>query len=274
MEDAFFPEYIQEKTHLPFLANCIIVDIVPLSCALKTNPIYLLKTVSCNSLLLSNPFRCPTSIYFWMIVFINNPAGLWIAVTLRSIFQLAFLAAGRKTAGLLQALFWFRGAGGPYLILHPDWKLEWSAIVQTPVASPSLVPSHPVHPPEKLQTVRNRGLQVLILQVGRLLVKWLEWRTHAPADQKWGSFRNLSRSHSVPSSGFPMHVLTVGRFPSTWIFVTHGLDTTLYYVKGSAFSLPTSTILSAPRVSSVMSHPAVGLDVLNAGCITSTEWIL
>ena len=56
--------------------------------------------------------------------------------------------------------------------------------VQTPGASLSLIPPNPVHPPDKLQTVRNRGLQVLILQVGRLLVKWLEWRTHAPADQK------------------------------------------------------------------------------------------
>ena len=76
-------------------------------------------------------------------------------------------------------------------------------------------------------------------------------------------FRNLSRSHGVPSSGFLMHVLAVGRFPWTWTFGTHGMGTTQYYFKGSAFAHPTSPILSAPRVSSLMSHPAVGLDLFN-----------
>ena len=32
---AFFPEYIQEKTHPPFLANCIIVDVLPLFMCFK-----------------------------------------------------------------------------------------------------------------------------------------------------------------------------------------------------------------------------------------------
>ena len=34
---AFFPEYIQEKTHTPFLANCIIVDVLPLFMCFKGN---------------------------------------------------------------------------------------------------------------------------------------------------------------------------------------------------------------------------------------------
>ena len=69
------------------------------------------------------------------------------------------------------------------LILLPDWKLEWHVLVQTPRASPSLVPPLPIHPPDKLQTVQNRRLKVLILQGGRLLVKQLEWRTWAPGDE-------------------------------------------------------------------------------------------
>ena len=31
----FFPEYIQEKTHTPFLSKCIIVDILPLFMCFK-----------------------------------------------------------------------------------------------------------------------------------------------------------------------------------------------------------------------------------------------
>ena len=41
------------------------------------------------------------------------------------------------------------------------------------------------------------------------------------------------------------------------------MGTTQYYFKGSAFAHPTSAILSAPRVSSLMSSPAVGLDMVN-----------
>ena len=32
---AFFPEYIPEKTHPPFLASCIIVDVLPLFMCFK-----------------------------------------------------------------------------------------------------------------------------------------------------------------------------------------------------------------------------------------------
>ena len=49
------------------------------------------------------------------------------------------------------------------------------------------------------------------------------------------------------------------------------MDTMQYYFKGSAFAHPTSTILSAPRVSSVMSYLAVGLDIVNPGCFSAPE---
>ena len=44
-----------------------------------------------------------------------------------------------------------------------------------------------------------------------------------------------------------------------------------YYFKGSAFAHPTSPILSAPRVSTLMSNPAVGLDMVNPGFFTAPE---
>ena len=44
-----------------------------------------------------------------------------------------------------------------------------------------------------------------------------------------------------------------------------------YYFKGSAFAHPTTPILSSPRVSSLMSHPTVGLDVVNPGSFTAPE---
>ena len=49
------------------------------------------------------------------------------------------------------------------------------------------------------------------------------------------------------------------------------MGTTQYYFKGSAFAHPTSPILSAPRVSSLMSNPAVGLDMVIPGCFTAPE---
>ena len=73
---AFFPEYIQEKTHTPFLAKGIIVHGCRFSCAFKAIRIYLLKSVSCNSALLSNPLRCLPSIYLWTRVIIYNSASL------------------------------------------------------------------------------------------------------------------------------------------------------------------------------------------------------
>ena len=43
---------------------------------------------------------------------------------------------------------------------------------------------------------------------------------------------------------------------------------------GSALPHPTSPNLSAPRVSTLMSQSAVGLDMFNPGCITAPERIL
>ena len=52
------------------------------------------------------------------------------------------------------------------------------------------------------------------------------------------------------------------------------MGTTQYYFKGSAFAHPTSPNLSAPRVSTLMSPSAVGLDMVNPGGITAPERIL
>ena len=86
-------------------------------------------------------------------------------------------------------------------------------------------------------------------------------------------FPSLSRSDSVPSSGCPMHVLAVGRVPCTWRFGMHGVGTRKYSSKGAVFAPILNKSLS-PRVSSLRSHPAVGLDMVNLGCITAAERIL
>ena len=73
---AFFPEYIQEKTHTPFLSKASLSTFCRFSCAFKAIRINLLKCVSCNSALLSKPLRCLPSIYLWTRVIIYNSAGL------------------------------------------------------------------------------------------------------------------------------------------------------------------------------------------------------
>ena len=108
---SFFLNIFRKKHIRPFWPTASLSKFCHFSCALKANRIYLLKSVSCNSALLSNPVHCLTSKYFWTIIIIYNSAGLWIAVPLSSFFQLALLGAGHKTAGLFQALLWFRGAG-------------------------------------------------------------------------------------------------------------------------------------------------------------------
>ena len=72
----FFPEYIQEKTHTPFWPRASLFTICRFSCAFKEIRIYLLKSVSCNSELLSSPLRCLPSIYLWTRVITYNSAGL------------------------------------------------------------------------------------------------------------------------------------------------------------------------------------------------------
>ena len=99
---------------------------------------------------------------------------------------------------------------------HTRFKCDWSSDVcssDLPRASLSLVAPLPVHPQDKLQPVRNRRLKVLILQGGRWLVNWLEWRTRAKEMRNEVRFRNLSRLHGVPSTGFLMPVFDVGRWP-------------------------------------------------------------
>ena len=191
---AFFPEYIQEKTHTPFLAKCIIVDVLPLSYAFHAIPVYLLKSVSCNSAPLSSALGSLTSIYFWTIAVIYNSAGLWMTVPLSSFLQLSLLWAGRNTAGLLQAVVWFRhGTLSIWLIPLPGGKWELNLPVQTPPASLSLVLPIPVHFPQKLQTGLNRRLMALTFQVGRVLVKHLECCTRVPGDENWDIFEPVSR---------------------------------------------------------------------------------
>ena len=73
---AFFPEYIQEKTHTPFLAKGIIVHDLPLFMCFQGDSNLPLKSVSCNSALLSKPLRCLPSIYLLARVIIYNSAGL------------------------------------------------------------------------------------------------------------------------------------------------------------------------------------------------------
>ena len=45
------------------------------------------------------------------------------------------------------------------------------------------------------------------------------------------------------------------------------MGTMQYYVKGSELAHPTSPNLSAPRMSTLMSQSAVGLDMVNPGCV-------
>ena len=55
---SFFPEYIQKKRIRPFGPRASLSTFCHFSCAFKAIRIYLLKSVSCNSALLSNPLRC------------------------------------------------------------------------------------------------------------------------------------------------------------------------------------------------------------------------
>ena len=107
----FFLNIFWKKSIRPFWPRASLSTFCRFSCAFKVIQTYLLKSVSCNSALLSKPLRWLPSIYLWMRVIICNSAGLWIALPLSSFFQLAFLGAGRKSAGLLQALFWFHVPG-------------------------------------------------------------------------------------------------------------------------------------------------------------------
>ena len=64
-------------------------------------------------------------------------------------------------------------------------------------------------------------------------------------------------------------------FRYLWPFqvILHGMGTMQYYLKGSALAHATSPNLWAPRVSTLMSLSAVGLDMVNTGGITAPERI-
>ena len=163
---------------------------------------------------------------------------------------------------------------GLRLVLGFGLGLEWPVPFPTPTASLSLVPPLPVYSQGKLQAVWNRRIKVLILEQERLLVKWLEWRTRAQGDEKWGVF-----SKCFPITRSSMLWVSHACFRCRKILLNLEMwdpwnGTTQYYIKGSAFAHPTSPNLSAPRVSSLMSHSAVGLDMVNPGCITAPERIL
>ena len=166
----FFLNIFRKKCMRPFWPTASLSTLCRISCALKASPIYLLKIVSCNSALLSNPLPGLTSIYVWTIVIIYNPAGLWIAVPLSSIFQLAFLELATKPQEYFRPHSGFRGQAEPLVNSSSDWQLESHLLVHTPRASLSLFPPLPIRPLHKLQIVRYRRLKVLILQVVSLFV--------------------------------------------------------------------------------------------------------
>ena len=152
--------------------------------------------------------------------------------------QLAFLWAGQQIPLLLQGLMClWQGTLSLWLIPLPGGKWALHLPVQTPTASLLLVLPIPVHLAQKLQAVPNRRLKALTLQVGRELVKRLEWWTRIPGDENWDAFRNVSESHGGPCSGFPMHVLAEGRIPCTWRVGTHGMGTMQYDQKVCICSL-------------------------------------
>ena len=133
----------------------------------------------------------------------------------------------------------------------------------------------PVHPPDKFQTVRKRVLKVLISPSGEIVRK--EAGGGNLSTRRWGDelvFPNSPRSDGVPCSVCPMHVLAVWRVAWIWRFGTHGIRTRQYYSKGVAFADFCSPRLSAPRVSSLSSHPAVCIDMVNQGCLANPERIV
>ena len=66
----------RKKRIRPFWPRASLSTFCRFSSAFKAIRIYLLKSVSCNSALLSNPLRCLPSIYLWKRVIIYNSAGL------------------------------------------------------------------------------------------------------------------------------------------------------------------------------------------------------
>ena len=72
----FFLNIFRKKGIRPFWSRASLSRFCRFSCALKAIRIYLLKSVSRISALLSNPLRCLPSIYLWTRVIIYNSAGL------------------------------------------------------------------------------------------------------------------------------------------------------------------------------------------------------
>ena len=115
-------------------------------------------------------------------------------------------------------------------------------------ATLSLVLPLPFHPLPNWQRVRTRRLKGLSLQVGIFIVKQLENQTGAPGEARFIEFKKPFIFTVCPSSRFPVHVIAVVIFPSTWRVGTHGMGATHYCFKGSAFAHPISPILSVPSV--------------------------
>ena len=185
----FFLNIFRKKRIRPFWPSASLSTFCLFSYAFRAIPVYPLQSFSWNSAPLSSPLRRLTSIYFWRIAVIYNSAGLWITVPLSSFLQLAFLWAGHKTAGLLQALIClWQGMLSLWLIPLPGGKWALHLPVQTPTASLSLVLPIPVHFAQKLQAVPKRRLKALTLQAGRVLVKHLEWWTRGPGYENWDAF--------------------------------------------------------------------------------------
>ena len=106
---AFFREYIQEKTHTPALAKGIIVHVLPLFMCFQGDSNLPPEFCFLQFCLAFKASSLPS-----LNIFVDECYHLKLCRfvncrPLSSIFQLAFLGAGRKSAGLLQALFWFWG---------------------------------------------------------------------------------------------------------------------------------------------------------------------
>ena len=108
---AFFPGYIQEKTHTPFLAKGIIVHVLPLFMCFQDDSNLLPEIFFLQFCLAFKVSSLPSLNIFLKERYHLKLCRFVNCRPLSSIFQLAFLGAGRKSAGLLQALFWFWGAG-------------------------------------------------------------------------------------------------------------------------------------------------------------------
>ena len=124
----FFLNIFRKKRIRPFCPRESLWRFCLFSCALKAIRIDLLKSVSRNSALLSNPLRCLPSIYLWTRVIIYNSAGLWIAVPLSSIFQLRCTSWRKKRHNILTHIHHFLVQ--KYYFLNKNFIRESKAMIK------------------------------------------------------------------------------------------------------------------------------------------------